>query len=196
MNDSASGNETTCVARLGPQDRLHVHGSAAAKIVFGADVTCQKLSATRVQYRYALWNSCGRAFLPILAWNDEPRLEDDDQGYLSVAELCGVRDARAVRGHRCVTTPWRNGSAVSAVGMAVGAHCRCSAGYECGTRAWGRRRSFVCDAKYTDLPLGPRSSRSYFSSIRTRRSPFPFVLTMGSFISLALICKNRLPQSY
>ena len=35
----------------------------------------------------------------------------------------------------------------------TGAHCRCSAGYECGTRAWGRRRSFVCDAKYTDLPL-------------------------------------------
>ena len=54
---------------------------------------------------YKIGTRCGRAFLPILAWNDEPRLEADDQGYLSVAELCGVRDARAVRGHRCVTTP-------------------------------------------------------------------------------------------
>ena len=44
---------------------------------------------------YSTGTRCGRAFLPILAWNDEPRLEDDDQGYLSVAELCGVRDARA-----------------------------------------------------------------------------------------------------
>ena len=66
----------------------------------------------------------------------------------------------------------------------TGAHCRCSAAYECGTRAWGRRRSFVCDAKYTDLPLGPRSSRSSFSSIRTRPLTFSVRSDHGQFYIL------------
>ena len=69
----------------------------------------------------------------------------------------------------------------------TGAHCRCSAGYECGTRAWGRRRSFVCDAKYTDLPLGPQTSRSSLALFTY--APFPFS-DHGQFYILGAYLQN------
>ena len=131
---------------------------------------------------YSTGTRCGRAFLPILAWNDEPRLEADDQGYLSVAELCGVRDARAVRGHRCVTTP--SATAARCLPLEWPLVYRCALPVLCGLRVRDARvgAAQIIRVRCEVHRFAARTSvlTVLFSSIHLLRSclrsiaPFPF----------------------
>ena len=107
-----------------------------------------------------------------LAWNDEPRLEADDQGYLSVAELCGVRDARAVRGHRCVTTP--SATAARCLPLEWPLVYRCALPVLCGLRVRDARvgAAQIIRVRCEVHRFAARSSRSSLALFTY--APFPF----------------------